>query len=340
MQGPKVVMYGIGSMGSIITRMIVEKGAIVVGGICRSEDKVGRDVGEIAGIATLGVAASSDAQRVLDATRPDLVVMTIASYMEDVLGPILMCLERGIDVISLAEEPLYSWHTSPAESARLDATARAHGATLVCTGHQDGYWVSLISTMLGTVHSFTEVRGKSTWNVDSFGPELARAQQVGTTAEEFEAWNATATRPPTFGRVSLHALAAAAGLTPLKSTTTTTAVLAESPTPCAALDLTVQAGEVLGFTDIDIVETREGPVLMHEMTGKVYVAGESDSNEWTVEGEPTLSLLNSDLPTHLTTCATLVNRIPDVLNAAPGYVTIDQLPRLRYRPLPLAAYID
>jgi 4-hydroxy-tetrahydrodipicolinate reductase len=34
-----------------------------------------------------------------------------------------------------------------------------------------------------------------------------------------------------------------------------------------------------------------------------------------------------------------VNRIPDVINSAPGFVTVEQLPPLRYRPLPFERYI-
>lgn len=340
MSAPRVVMYGVGAMGSRITRMLVEKGAEVVGGICRTESKVGTDLGELAGIAPLGVAVSTDAAAVLDATSPDLVVMTIASYMDDVFEPMKACLSRGIDVISLAEEPIYSWLTSPDETAELDAVAKEHGATLLCTGHQDGYWVSLVATMLGTAYRIDRVTGASSWNVDDFGPELARDQQVGATVEEFDAWNTGEGRPPTFGETSLHALAVAIGLTPTASRTETRPVVAESVVRCAALGIDVQPGRLLGFTDIDTVETEEGPVLVHEMTGKVYVTGERDSNFWRVEGEPSLTLENAELQTDLTTCSTLVNRIPDVLNAAPGYLTAPDLPRLRFRPRPLAEYLE
>jgi 2,4-diaminopentanoate dehydrogenase len=35
-----------------------------------------------------------------------------------------------------------------------------------------------------------------------------------------------------------------------------------------------------------------------------------------------------------------VNRIPDVINAPPGFITVDQLPRPRYRAFPLGAYLE
>ncbi len=39
------------------------------------------------------------------------------------------------------------------------------------------------------------------------------------------------------------------------------------------------------------------------------------------------------------TAATAVNRIPDVVNAAPGFLTTNWLPVNRFRPHPLASYI-
>jgi hypothetical protein len=50
-----------------------------------------------------------------------------------------------------------------------------------------------------------------------------------------------------------------------------------------------------------------------------------------VRGEPMLQLRNDRVPTRLVTCTTVVNRIPDVIAAEPGLVTLDRLPPPRYR---------
>jgi 2,4-diaminopentanoate dehydrogenase len=159
---------------------------------------------------------------------------------------------------------------------------------------------------------------------------VAKQQQVGQTVEEFTNWLANATRKPTFGRTSLHALAAAIGLTPRQPETRTTPVIATKSTPCHALGKDITAGRVLGYTDTDTLHTEEGIDLIISSTGKVYDAAESDFNEWRTTGRPTLHLRNDRVITPDTTCTTLVNRIPDVLRAEPGIVTVDRLPQLRY----------
>ena len=107
--------------------------------------------------------------------------------------------------------------------------------------------------------------------------------------------------------------------------------IAETLIYCKALDSEISARKVIGFTDVDEVTTREGIRLRLEMTGKVYAVGETDSNAWEVQGEPTVRILSDHLATHHTTCGTLLNRIPQLLAAEPGYLTIDSLPQLRYQ---------
>ena len=73
------------------------------------------------------------------------------------------------------------------------------------------------------------------------------------------------------------------------------------------------------------------------MDGRVYGEGETDVNEWLVHGEPDLHLRNDDVPTRLITCTSVVNRIPDVINAAPGLVTLDRLGQAAYKHGPARA---
>src|SRR5215212_1154497 len=318
----RVLMYAIGSVGSTMTRMLVERGATVVGAVAMTPEKNGKDIGDLIGL---------DEPLEALALKPDVVVMSIASYMEDMYDPIKRCIKAGANVISLAEELLYSWKTSPKETAELDALAKEHEVRVLCTGHQDGYWVSLVSVLMGTCFKIDEVHGRCTWNVDDFGAELARDQQVATTPESFQEWASTSQRPPTFGRTSLHALAAMTGLEIVDSTTMSRPDIAQAPLYCSALDGKIPAGQVIGFTDVDEVATLQGITLRLEMTGKVYAEGETDSNAWEVRGEPTVRILSDNLATHYTTCATLVNCIPQFIVAEPGYQTIDALPQLQYQ---------
>jgi hypothetical protein len=45
-------MYGIGSVGSTMTRMLLERGATIVGAVAASQEKNGKDVGELVGLDT------------------------------------------------------------------------------------------------------------------------------------------------------------------------------------------------------------------------------------------------------------------------------------------------
>jgi 4-hydroxy-tetrahydrodipicolinate reductase len=336
----KAVVYGVGAMNSVATRMMIEKGVDIVGALARSPEKVGRDLGDVAGLGyQTGVLVENDPDRVLSTREADIAVIAVASYMTDMYEHLYRCAEHGVNAITISEEALYPWNTSPMQSAELDLLARRNGVTITGTGHQDVYWVNLVSMVLATAHRIETVTGKATWNVDDFGPEVVADQRVDTTVEEFDQWLAETARPPSFGRNTLGALVEDLGLTVAEQSTTTRPDVAEQAVDCKSLGVTVQPGRVIGFTDVDTVATNEGITLTFEMSGRLYMEGEADVNDWTVIGEPELHLSNPAVPTGTTTVTQLVNRIPDVINAPPGLVTIEKLPRPRYRTYPLGAYV-
>jgi 2,4-diaminopentanoate dehydrogenase len=337
----KAVVYGVGAMNSIATRMMLEKGVDIVGALARSPEKVGRDLGEVAGLGLeTGVTVEDDPDRVLSSRQADIAVIAVASYMSDMYEHLRRCAQHAVNAITISEEALYPWNTSPTATAELDRLARRHGVTLTGTGHQDVYWVNLVSMVLATAHRIDAVTGRASWNVDDYGPEVAKDQRVDTSVEDFEGWLAEADRPPSFGRNTLGALVEDLGLTVAEFQSTTRPEVAQQPVPSKSLGITVDTGRVIGFTDVDTVRSHQGMTLTFEMTGRLYLEGEADVNDWTVTGEPNLRLTNPEVPTQMSTCCQFVNRIPDVINAPPGFITMEKLPRPRYRVHPLGMYVD
>jgi 4-hydroxy-tetrahydrodipicolinate reductase len=337
----KAVVYGVGAMNSVATRLMIDKGVDIVGALARSPEKVGRDLGEVAGLGyETGVLVEDDPERVLSTRQADIAVIAVASYMSDMFEHLRLCAAHSVNAVTISEEALYPWNTSPMQSAELDRLARRNGVTITGTGHQDVYWVNLVSMVMATAHRIDTVTGKASWNVDDFGPEVAKDQRVDTTVEDFDRWLAETARPPSFGKNTLGALVEDLGVTVAEQSSTTRPELATQPVASAALNLTVEPGRVIGFTDIDTVVSDQGITLTFEMTGRLYLEGEADINDWTVTGEPELHLSNPAVPTGMTTCTQLVNRIPDVINAPPGFVTIEKLPRPRYRTYPLGFYLE
>ena len=72
---------------------------------------------------------------------------------------------------------------------------------------------------------------------------------------------------------------------------------------------------------------------------EIPIANEFDKNIWTVEGEPTTTITVERPATVELTCATVVNRIPDVINAKPGYVPTEQIGDLDFKIKPLNEYV-
>ena len=54
-------------------------------------------------------------------------------------------------------------------------------------------------------------------------------------------------------------------------------------------------------------------------------------NEWKIEGEPDTTVIINRPSTVELTCATTVNRIPDVIKAPNGYTTTEKMPRATYK---------
>ncbi|MGI8519680.1 MAG: dihydrodipicolinate reductase, partial [Actinomycetota bacterium] len=97
------------------------------------------------------------------------------------------------------------------------------------------------------------------------------------------------------------------------------------------LQMSIPAGNATGMSAVVTTITEEGIVIESECIGKVYAAGEFDQNVWTIRGEPNTEVIINRPATVELTCATIVNRIPDLIAAAPGFTTTEKMPTNAFR---------
>jgi 4-hydroxy-tetrahydrodipicolinate reductase len=116
------------------------------------------------------------------------------------------------------------------------------------------------------------------------------------------------------------------GLTPTSQTQKCVPQTHSGDLHSETLGMNIPAGNATGMSAVVTTETAEGIVLETESIGKVYAPGEVDTNEWTIEGEPNTTITIKQPATVELTCATIVNRIPQLLAAPAGYVSTDKLP--------------
>ena len=81
MEKVKVLMYGVGVVGGLIAKCLLEKeGVEIVGAVDVDKKKVGKDLGEVLGVGKkLGVRISDDLASVVSKGKPDGPIFMMAS---------------------------------------------------------------------------------------------------------------------------------------------------------------------------------------------------------------------------------------------------------------------
>ena len=346
MNGLKIVQYGCGKMSVYTMRYVIDNGGEIVGAVDINPNVIGKDIGDIMGTDKKGVVVENVAntEQMLMTLKPDCVIVTTMSLLADVEDALMLCAKCGVNAITTCEEAFYPMNSNPTLTTKIDQLAKENNCTITGSGYQDAFWGNLITTLVGASHNITKIKGSSSYNVEDYGIALAKAHGAGLTKEEFDAQVASADEISDEERQKVIESGAYApsymwnvngwlcdklGLTVISQRQKCVPQFNDYDIESSTLGMTVKAGMATGMSAVVTTETKEGITLETECIGKVYNKDEFDRNAWTVYGEPDTTLVIEKPDTVRLTCATVVNRIPDVIKAEPGFVPTSRMGELK-----------
>lgn len=352
----KFVQYGCGKMGKNTAKFAMEKGAELLAVFDGNPDYIGKDAGEVLGREKMGVYVydPEEADSFMREKKPDICIVTTRSLMSEVKDALLVCAKNGVNAITSCEEAFFPWNSSPAITEEIDRIAKKNNCTITGTGANETQYGGIFALFGGSTHKTEKIHAMALYNVDDYGIALAKGHGVGLTAEEFEKEIAAADNISDEARQELIRkgeflpsyvwntngwLADYLGLTVKSQIQKCVPKFADIDIKSETLGEVIPAGKAIGMGATCITETEEGLTIEAECVGIVYGQGEVDSNTSFSWGVPDLDVKVSQPATVELTCGTIVNRVPDVINAPAGFVTTSRMPILKYRTGNLGEYV-
>lgn len=339
--GITVMQIGCGKMSKYTMRYLLEKGFTIVGAYDVNDSIIGKRVNSLfPEIRTDIKIEHISALDSLEEKSADIAIIETMSLLNDIGDVARKLLSKKINVITTCEEAFYAENSNPSLYKELDIIAKANNVTITGTGYQDVFWGNLIYTLAGSTHRMTKIKGSSSYNVEEYGIALADAHGVGLTKEEFEQNIASVDNItdeerknlinkreflPSYMWNTVGWLADKFNLTITDIKQRCVPMIAPEDVYSNTLGKEIKNGNALGMSAIVTASTKEGIVLEAECIGKVYIDDDIDVNEWTIYGEPDTSVIIKKPQTVELTCADIVNRLTDVINAKPGFVPTSKM---------------
>ncbi|HEY0284822.1 MAG TPA: hypothetical protein VGC23_05490, partial [Vicinamibacterales bacterium] len=146
----RVLLYGLGPIGMMVTRQLATRdGFRVVGAVDVDPAKVGRDVGDLAGLERpLRVKVDPDARHAIKKSKPDIVVLCTSSSIRGVLPQIEGVLKLKVPIVTTTEELSYPVRGNAVLGRKIDAMAKRAKVAVLSTGVNPGFVMDVLPIML------------------------------------------------------------------------------------------------------------------------------------------------------------------------------------------------
>lgn len=331
MENVKVIIWGLGAMGSGMADMLLKKkGVDIVGAVGRG-DKVGKSMYDYIKTdrGTRPDIIIGTPEDIIKEGAADVVLTCTDSYTKTAFDRLKFVLERKINVVSSAEEMAYPKAQSPEEAKMLDEIAKANGVSILGTGINPGLIMDLlVVVMTGCCEEVDHIISRRVNSLSPFGPVVMEEQGIGITKEEFLDGVKTGHLSGHVGfHESIGMIADAIGWKVEKVTQSMEPIMTDvdrkSPYGFA------KAGNVAGcaMKGFGYVDGELKIEMDHPQQIEPEQVGIQTGDYVIIKGTPNINMVNSpEVPGGIGTIAMCVNMIPHIINARPGLKTMIDLP--------------
>ena len=325
--GPiKVLHFGLGPIGAgVVKQVAARKGLKIVGAVDIDPAKVGKDLGEVAGLGrTLRVKVSGDAKKAIKTSKPDVVVLCTNSSLKKVLPQMEAILKLKVPIVSTTEELAYPTKGNMRYARAIHQLAKKAKVAVLGTGVNPGFVMDALPiTLTGVCERVEALRIDRVQDARIRRLPFQQKIGAGLTREQFE-------RKVEDGSVrhvglaeSVSMIADALGW---KLDRVTDEIRPRIATATVASEyLAVDPGYVCGIEQDGIGYRNGKPVITLHMEAYLGAPESYDSVE--VTGSPALKMkIAGGVHGDIATAAIVVNSLSKILEVAPGLHTMRDMP--------------
>jgi 4-hydroxy-tetrahydrodipicolinate reductase len=331
MKEVKVIMWGLGAMGSGMAKMLLKKkGVEIVGGIDMG-NKLGKSLYDILGVdrGDHPDVIVGTPEEVIKEKAADLVLVCTDSFTAKVFPKIKRVLESKMNVITTAEEMSYPMAQEPELAKQMDELAKANGVSVLGTGINPGLIMDLLVViMTGCCQDVEHIISRRVNSLSPFGPAVMEEQGIGITPEEFKKGVEDGTLAGHVGfPESINMIADAIGWKVNKIDQSMEPIITDVDRQ--APHGFAKAGNVAGVAmkGFGYVDGEVKIEMDHPQQIEPEQVGINTGDYVIIKGTPPINMVNSpEVEGGIGTIAMCVNMIPHVINARPGLQTMLTLP--------------
>jgi 4-hydroxy-tetrahydrodipicolinate reductase len=329
----KVVHVGLGPIGQGVARLVAEtEGLQIVGATDLAPDAANKDVGVLLGLnRRLKVKVAGNPDSFIRKARADVAVLCTSSSLKAVKGQVAALVQRGMNVVATCEEMAFPTPENQNLFRDLDRLARKKKVSVLSTGVNPGYAMDALALML-TAPCARVNRVAVTRVVDAGTRRLPLQRKVGAglNLNQFR-------RAITEGTVrhvglveSVYMIAAGLGWKLDRVEETLDPAIA--PRDLDTDYLRIPAGAAAGIRQHARGWIRNEPAISLDL--QMYVGAESPRDHVLIDGQPPIDMtISGGVAGDIATAAIVVNAIPKVVAAAPGMLTMKDMPLVhRFNP--------